>query len=93
MFKLNDDTPVLLQINFQKVRNAYAMFGNVTDSALRLPSKAWTIENVNNLRNLLDTVRELDIVYQDGEITDEHIRISKRFARLPYIFFNVTSYY
>ncbi|XP_014484121.1 PREDICTED: uncharacterized protein LOC106749311 [Dinoponera quadriceps] len=60
-----------------KVRNAYAKLGNVTDSTLQVSTKKLTMENLNNLRNLFDTMRELDIIYQDGEITDEHIRIKR----------------
>ncbi|XP_011152796.2 uncharacterized protein LOC105191237 [Harpegnathos saltator] len=60
-----------------KVRNAYAKLGNVTDSNLEGASRKLTIKNVNNLRELLDTVEELDIVHQNGEITDEHIRIKR----------------
>ncbi|XP_011687898.1 PREDICTED: uncharacterized protein LOC105450025 isoform X2 [Wasmannia auropunctata] len=33
--------------------------------------------NVNNVKDLIDTMKEIDIVYQDGEITDEHIRIKR----------------
>lgn len=61
-----------------KVRNAYAKLSNFAASTSQVPSKILTIENANNLRDLLDTVKELDVVYQDGEVNDEHVRISKR---------------
>ncbi|XP_077272675.1 uncharacterized protein LOC143903125 isoform X2 [Temnothorax americanus] len=33
--------------------------------------------NVNNVEDLINTMKEIDIVYQDGEITEEHIRIKR----------------
>lgn len=36
-----------------------------------------TMRNVYNVKDLINTIKEIDIVYQNGEISDEHIRISK----------------
>jgi len=51
------------------------------DSILQVASNNNSIRNidnnVNNVKDLINTMKEIDIVYQDGEITDEHIRISK----------------
>ncbi|XP_024893108.1 uncharacterized protein LOC112468233 isoform X2 [Temnothorax curvispinosus] len=47
----------------------------------KAPSDNPTIKNVNNnvnnVEDLINTMKEIDIVYQDGEITDEHIRIKR----------------
>lgn len=61
---------------------------NDTDSILQTSSNDPTIRNVDNAKNLINTMKEIDIVYQDGEITDEHIRISKH----PKIFVKILSY-
>lgn len=54
----------------------YITFSNDTDSILQtLNNKA--IESVTDMKDMIDTMKEIDIVYQDGDITDEHIRISK----------------
>lgn len=44
---------------------------NNTDSILQ------ALYNVNNVKDLINTIKEIDTVYQDEEITDEHVRISK----------------
>ncbi|XP_024893107.1 uncharacterized protein LOC112468233 isoform X1 [Temnothorax curvispinosus] len=64
-----------------KVRNVHAKFDNDTSAILQAPSDNPTIKNVNNnvnnVEDLINTMKEIDIVYQDGEITDEHIRIKR----------------
>lgn len=59
------------------MKNTYAKTDNVTDSILRTWNNKVIMKSANNLKDLFDTVKELDIVYQDGQIIDEHIRISK----------------
>ncbi|XP_071647276.1 uncharacterized protein [Temnothorax longispinosus] len=64
-----------------KVRNVHAKFDNDTSAILQAPSDNPTMKNVNNnvnnVEDLINTMKEIDIVYQDGEITDEHIRIKR----------------
>ncbi|XP_011687900.1 PREDICTED: uncharacterized protein LOC105450025 isoform X3 [Wasmannia auropunctata] len=59
-----------------KVRDMHAELDNDTDSTLQALSNNPMV-NVNNVKDLIDTMKEIDIVYQDGEITDEHIRIKR----------------
>jgi len=60
-----------------KVRSMYAKLDNGTNSILQTPNIKSTMTSVNNVKDLIDYMKEIDIVYQDGDITDEHIRISK----------------
>lgn len=55
----------------------YAKLDNDTNSTLQTPNNKPTMTSVNNVKDLIDYMKEIDIVYQDGDITDEHIRISK----------------
>lgn len=61
------------------MKNVHAKLDNDADSILQVASNnpIRNINNVNNVKDLINTIKEIDIVYQDGEITDEHIRISK----------------
>jgi hypothetical protein len=59
-----------------KVRNMYTNLDNVTDSVLQIASSKSMI-NVNDLKDLISIIKEINIIYQDGKVTDEHIRISK----------------
>jgi len=54
----------------------YAKFNNDTDSISQTSSNKSAMRNVYNVKDLINTIKEIDIVYQN-EITDEHIRISK----------------
>lgn len=64
-----------------KMKNVHSKLDNDADSILQVASSNNSIKdinnNVNNVKDLINTMKEIDIVYQDGEITDEHIRISK----------------
>ncbi|XP_071572417.1 LOW QUALITY PROTEIN: uncharacterized protein [Temnothorax nylanderi] len=63
-----------------KVRNVHAKFDNDTNAILQASSDnpmKNVNNNVNNVEDLINTMKEIDIVYQDGEITDEHIRIKR----------------
>lgn len=55
----------------------YAKLDNDTNYILQTLNNKPTITSVNNVKDLIDYMKEIDIVYQDGDITDEHIRISK----------------
>lgn len=55
----------------------YAKLDNDTNSILQTPNNKPTMTSVNNVKDLIDYMKEIDIIYQDGDITDEHIRISK----------------
>ncbi|XP_018339190.1 PREDICTED: uncharacterized protein LOC108746740 isoform X2 [Trachymyrmex septentrionalis] len=35
------------------------------------------LNNVNNIKDLINSIKEIDTVYQDEEITDEHVRIKR----------------
>ncbi|KAL0124695.1 hypothetical protein PUN28_006504 [Cardiocondyla obscurior] len=35
------------------------------------------INDINNIQDLINIIKEIDIVYQDGEITGEHVRIKR----------------
>jgi len=54
----------------------YTNLDNVTDSILQIASSKSMI-NVNDLKDLINIIKEIHIIYQDGKVTDEHIRISK----------------
>lgn len=58
------------------------------DFILQATSNNPTVKNADNVKDLMNTMKEIDIVYQDGEITDEHIRISKHSK----IFVEILSY-
>lgn len=61
-----------------KLRSIYAKLDNNTNFILQAPNNKATIMSVNNVKDLIDYMKEIDIVYQNGDITDdEHIRISK----------------
>lgn len=60
-----------------EMRSIYTKLDNDTDSILQTPNNKPTTRSVNNVKDLIDYMKEIDIVYQDGDITDEHIRISK----------------
>ncbi|KAL6255057.1 hypothetical protein P5V15_013390 [Pogonomyrmex californicus] len=66
----------LVQEEF-KERGMYAKLDNDTDSIIQATNNSPTVKNVNNVKDLINTMKEIDIVYQDGEITDEHIRIKR----------------
>ncbi|KAM0731516.1 hypothetical protein ACS0PU_002576 [Formica fusca] len=60
-----------------KMRNMYAKLDNDTNYILQTLNNKPTITSVNNVKDLIDYMKEIDIVYQDGDITDEHIRIKR----------------
>ncbi|XP_012219771.1 uncharacterized protein [Linepithema humile] len=63
--------------DLSKVKNMHAKLDNDTDSTLQASSSKPTMRNVYNVKDLINTIKEIDIVYQNGEITDEHIRIKR----------------
>ncbi|KYN21174.1 hypothetical protein ALC57_06444 [Trachymyrmex cornetzi] len=65
---------IIGQLVQEQSRVMHAKLNN-TDSILQ------TLNKVNNVKDLINTIKEIDIVYQDEEITDEHVRI-KRAATL-----------
>jgi len=60
------------------MRDMRTKIDNDTDSILQALSNNPMVRNANNIKDLINIMKEIDIVYQNGgEITDEHIRISK----------------
>lgn len=72
-----DQLSLLIDKLTRKMRSMYAKLDNNTNSILQTPNNKATIMSVNNVKDLIDYMKEIDIVYQNGDITDEHIRISK----------------
>lgn len=60
----------------------YVTFSNDTDSILQTLNNKSMIKSVNNMKDIIDIMKEIDIVYQDGDIADKHIRISKSFENI-----------
>ncbi|KAL6428771.1 hypothetical protein ACFW04_007973 [Cataglyphis niger] len=60
-----------------KMRSIYAKLNNNTNFILQAPNNKATIMSVNNVKDLIDYMKEIDIVYQNGDVTDEHIRIKR----------------
>ncbi|XP_020278173.1 uncharacterized protein LOC109851949 [Pseudomyrmex gracilis] len=60
-----------------KVKLIYVTFSNDTDSILQALNNKSVIKSINNMKDIIDTMKNIDIVYQDGDITDKHIRIKR----------------
>ncbi|KMQ97238.1 ef-hand calcium-binding domain-containing protein 1, partial [Lasius niger] len=60
-----------------EMRSMYTKLDNDTDSILQTSNNKPTTRSMNNVKDLIDYTKEIDIVYQDGDITDEHIRIKR----------------
>ncbi|KYN07174.1 hypothetical protein ALC62_01840 [Cyphomyrmex costatus] len=61
---------VIEQLVQEQSRIMHVKFNN-TDSILQ------ALNNVNSVKDLINTIKEIDTVYPDGEITDKHIRIKR----------------
>ncbi|XP_011872853.1 PREDICTED: uncharacterized protein LOC105564792 isoform X2 [Vollenhovia emeryi] len=59
-----------------RVRNVHTKLDNDTDSLLQASMRNVN-NNVDNVKELINMMKKIDIVSQDGEITDEHIRIKR----------------
>ncbi|XP_072764498.1 uncharacterized protein [Anoplolepis gracilipes] len=60
-----------------KMNSMYANLDNETNFILQTPNNKPTMTSVNNVKDLIDYMKEIDIIYQDEDVTDEHIRIKR----------------
>ncbi|XP_036144331.1 uncharacterized protein LOC105832781 [Monomorium pharaonis] len=61
----------------QFLKQLSSLIEQLTQEQLKAPSNNPTMNNVNDVKDLINIMNEIDIVYQDGDISDEHIRIKR----------------
>ncbi|XP_011872856.1 PREDICTED: uncharacterized protein LOC105564792 isoform X5 [Vollenhovia emeryi] len=67
----------LYEENFEKLVNFAIKMGKNEDDNKQKASMRNVNNNVDNVKELINMMKKIDIVSQDGEITDEHIRIKR----------------